>query len=544
MLPAQPAQVSPTASRRRGFRTPTACTVCRQIKVKCDRRERLPARCTRCETTNSVCEISTTFKRRRVKGPDSDEMLKLRAELEQMKAQVSSLLPPQTSPTSASESLPPSTEQDAETPEGGDPSDQPIQDSGPTTGRTAGEVTLLPWHIDAAFEVFFNNIHPLLPFVTQSSPDTCYNKEPFLFWTICVLGLRSVAPGLAQALCPYVHAEALQAPHRSCHNQIGATAVVQALLLLSIWPFKSPSLLHESVWLHCGSATHLAQHIGLHQALSASEFVPKYRRNFLPISEFRRTWIACYVVNALVAFARGYPNSVRADYNIVKYSQSTPSQLSISPDLFKFLLIARRMDEVQELGNPHTVPYGQLDPALRAGTYAVLQARIAETEEIITKPSMSPCLAVFLLATKLFPVLQALQSTSPISLQETAALQGFELAGQLICQAEIVQKDLNRVFFPVFLDGMVLMSAILIIKIQISRFGSLVDQQRAQDLIMTACRYYREGVNEFSTIPARLTQFMDGIRGMVAENRFPVGGFVIEKSKCRYSQNILYEVST
>ncbi|KAH8819382.1 hypothetical protein F5884DRAFT_10208 [Xylogone sp. PMI_703] len=544
MLPApQPGHASSSGTRRRGFRTPTACTVCRQIKVKCDRREKLPGRCTRCETTNSVCEISSTFKRRRVKGPDSDEMVKLRAELEQMRAQVSSLLP-QTSPTSTSESIPSSATADKEptVSEGDERAGTGVQDTTPTLGRTAGDITVLPWQIDAAFEVFFHNIHPLLPFVTQSTPNTCYAREPFLFWTICVLGLRSVTPGLAQALCPFVHAEALHAPHRSCYNQIAATAVVQALLLLSMWPFKSPSLMHESVWLHCGSATHLAMHIGLHQPHSASEFVPKYRRDFQPVSEFRRTWIACYVVNSLVSFSRGYPSTIRADFNLIKYSQSTPTQLGIAPELHKFLLLSRRIEEGVELGSPQSVPHGQIDPATRSGVYGLLQARIAETEEQLKTPSLSTLMNVFLISLKLTPIVQALQSTSPLSLQETAVIQGFELASQLICQAEILQKELNRLYFPVFVDGMVLISAVLILKIQISRFAGLVDQQRGQELVNKACKYYREGVNEFSTIPARLTQFMDGVRTMIAENRLPVGGFVIEKAKCHYTQNILYEV--
>ncbi|RFU27780.1 hypothetical protein B7463_g8565, partial [Scytalidium lignicola] len=468
-------------------------------------------------------------------------MVKLRAELEQMKAQVSSLLP-QTSPTSASESIPSSANTDKE--EGISETDEQAsipKDTTPTSARTAGDITVLPWQIDAAFEVFFQNIHPMLPFVTQSTPNRCYSREPFLFWAICVLGLRSVAPGLAHALCPFVHAEALHAPHRSCHNQIAATDVVQGLLLLSMWPFKSPSLLHESVWLHCGSATHLALHIGLHQPHSASEFVPKYRRDFLPVSQFRRTWIACYVVNSLVSFARGYPSTIRADFNLIKYSRSTPSQLSIQPELFKYLLIARRIEEGQELGSPQSVPYGQIDPGSRAGICGLLKARIAETEENISKPSLSPIMRVFLTATKMLPVMQALQSTSPLPLQETEVLQAFELAGQLICQAEIVQKEINRVYFPVFIDGMVLISVLLILKIQISRFSGLVDQRRGQYLIEKACKYYRDGVNDFSTIPARLTQFMDGVRTMVAENCFPAGGFVIEKAKCHYSQNILYE---
>ena len=519
------------------FRSTRACTSCRQMKMKCDRREKLPDRCTRCQETDSVCEISSTFKRQRMKGNiDNEETRALRQELEQLKSQVASLAPQASSVDTPSTTLnKPSPVTVTWAPNFG-------LGAHPTIQRSAGDITLLSWHIDAAFATFFEKMHPLLPFVTESPPNACYNREPFLFWTICTLGLRSVAPDLAHALSPFVSAEALDAPRRSCHNQAAATAVIQALLLLSLWPFKSPSLLHETVWLHCGSATHLARHIGLHHPHSASEFTPKERRAHIPalVTEFRRTWIACYIMDSLVSFARGYPSTIRADFNLIEYTESSAAQLSISPDLFKFLLIARRIEEGQDLGSPHTVQYGHLDPPTRGPIYDLLQSRVRKVETRITP--LSPYMDLFLMATKLLPALQVLQSTSPIALQETTILSAFGYANQLINDARLVQSTTDMVHLPVFVDGLVLISALLVFKIQISVFSHLVDSQQAQNLISEACTYYRNGINDFSTIPARLTIFMDGLHAMVSENQLPVGGFIIENAKCHNSQNILYEV--
>jgi hypothetical protein len=287
---------------------------------------------------------------------------------------------------------------------------------------------------------------------------------------------------------------------------------------------------------------HLALHVGLHHPHSAAEFAPKERRAHIPalVTEFRRTWIACYVVDCLVSFARGYPGSIRADFNLIEYTKSNPAQLSISPDLFKFLLIARRIEEGQDLGSPPTVPYGHIDPNTRAGIYSLLQSRVKETEEKISP--LSPYMDLFLTATKLLPALQVLQSTSPIALQETTILAAFGYASQLINDARIVQSTINMVHLPVFVNGFVLISALLIFKIQISMFSPLIDSQQAQKQILEACRYYRNGINDFSTIPARLTIFMDGLHTMVTENQLPIGGFIIENAKCHHSQNILYEV--
>ena len=75
-------------------------------------------------------------------------------------------------------------------------------------------------------------------------------------------------------------------------------------------------------------------------------------------------------------------------------------------------------------------------------------------------------------------------------------------------------------------------------------FSPLIDSQQAQKQISEACSYYRNGINDFSTIPARLTIYMDGLHRMVAENQLPIGGFIIENAKCHHSQNILYEVGS
>ena len=292
------------ASTGKRFRSSTACTMCQQMKIRCDRRERLPDRCTRCETTDSVCEISPTFERRRMRAPD-EETRNLRQELQQLKAQVAAMAPlippPANSPRGLSTS---STSIGTRT--GGSARDVDI-----TVQRNAGVIILQPWQIDAAFAIFYRDMHSFLPFLSKATPNACYDQEPFLFWVICVLGLRSSMPDVSRGLSPHVNMEALQAPARSAHNQAAATAVVQGLLLLSLWPFPCPSLLHEASWLHCGSATHLALHIGLHQPYSASEFVPKSGREHIPnlLTEFRRTWIACYVINVLISFARGYPCS-------------------------------------------------------------------------------------------------------------------------------------------------------------------------------------------------------------------------------------------
>lgn len=475
---------------------------------------------------------------------DEEETKRLRQELEQLKSQVAALVQPQLEPQSAgsvvshtSPSASLSATIDATIDLGLSGSETP------TKHRNVGDIDLTPWQIDTAFDTFFSNMHPFLPFLAETTPSACYETEPFLFWVICVLGLRSTYPDLSKRLQSHVSQEALQAPMRTCHNQAAALSVVQGLLLLAVWPFSCPSLLHEASWMHCGTATHLAMHIGLHHPYAASEFVPQSGRDHIPnlFIEFRRTWIATYIINVFISFARGYPATVRADFNVISYTLSNPEELSILPDLFKSLLIARRMEEGQDLGHSRTGEHGHIDPGSREGIYRLLQSRISDTET--RSLPLSPYIGMIIMAAKLQPAVQILQYTTPVSLQETTILAACENAAQVINLARVVQKQTNMVQLPVIVDALVLMSTVMIFKIQISRFSSFVNAELAQSRISEACNYFREGVNEFNDIPARVSIFVEALYTLVVENLVPVGGFVIENTKCRYSQNILYEVS-
>lgn len=525
-------------SNAKRFRSSTACTTCRQMKLKCDRAERLPNRCTRCQTRDSVCQTSRTFKRRRMKGRSDDaEVRRLRHELEQLRAHVASLPAQMPAVADASSRSSISTTTSRLFTQG-----SIIENLQSTLDRDAGNIKVLSGQIDLAFMTFFHDMHPFLPFIQEMTPNACYEQQPFLFWTICMLGFRSCAPDLSKSLSSYVNFEALQAPLRSCHSQAAATPIIQGLLLLSLWPFRCASLLHEAAWLHCGTATHLALHVGLHQPYAASEFIPKSDTDHKRTSftDLRRTWIACYVINVFISFARGYPCTARADYNIIKCTQSTPSQLSIAPELYSALLIARRMEEGQEIGSSCTGEYGHVDPSCREGIYKLLQSRLLETEKQMS--SLSPYMAVIFMAAKLQPQIQVLQATSPLALQETTVLEAYDTAAQVINLARLVQNQSNMVHLPILADTLVMMSALLIFKIQISRFSTLIDLNSAQMEIAEAVSYMRDGINDFNSIPERVSKFLEALYSMVVGGHLPVGGFIIENTTARCSQNIVYEV--
>lgn len=231
---------------------------------------------------------------------------------------------------------------------------------------------------------------------------------------------------------------------------------------------------------------------------------------------------------------------MKADFNVMSYILSTPEELEISADLHGALLMARRIEEGQDLGHSRSSPHGHIDPSSREGIYTLLQSRLLETEKKISTPS--PYIAMIVSAAKLQPQIQVLQATSPLPLQETTVLAAFDNAVKVIDLARLIQSKTNMVHLPVLVDALVLMSVLLIFKIQISRFSAYINIDVSHKQISEACSYFRDGVNEFNGIPARVSIFVNALYMLVVEGLLPVSGFVIENTKSRYSQNILYEV--
>jgi hypothetical protein len=464
----------------------------------------------------------------------NEEVRLLRCEMELLKSQVAPLVPQNTSSILPDEASPVPG------------SSSSTYHSAPahtlTLSRSTADVTLLPWQIDTAFDTFFEKMHPFLPFLLRLEPNPCYEREPLLFWTICMLGLREEAAPRAKALATYVGSEAMQAPYSRCHSQSRATSVVQALLLLSLWPLNSTSQLREHAWLHAGAATHLALQIGLNQPFAASEYVPKDGRREIPslIPEFHRTWVACYIVNTLVAFKRGIPSTLYSDHSIMQYTRDAAPTASLPDDLLKMLLIVRRIEEGQDMGSQRFGIHENIDPSSREAIYHLLQSNIASTSAQISP--FSPYLQLLLNAATQQSQIQTLYHDSPLPLQQRVILSGLQTSMQTIRLSRQLHASVPPIYLPAHVDSFLITAALFLFKVLISRFAALADEAEAQDHISQARTIFREGIHDFNDVPARLSRFLDGLYELVVDDQLPVGGYIIENVRHRGTQNVLYEV--
>lgn len=144
---------------------------------------------------------------------------------------------------------------------------------------------------------FFTQYHPLFPILDASlGPNDYYDRSPFLFWTIIVIGSRryvddpNVLDKSSQLITPLAFS--------SMALRSSPMPVIQGLLLLCTWRLPTNSMYKDMAHLMCGSAVHLATQIGLHIAGVGQDFARMPVKKDQEQKVFRaRLWLCCVIVS-------------------------------------------------------------------------------------------------------------------------------------------------------------------------------------------------------------------------------------------------------
>ena len=300
-----------------------ACMRCRQQKLKCDAVDRFPASCSRCAKQILICDFRDDFVR-----------VSKRQRLESLENEISLLKQQINAPAASSSSVSPKgakgpfSQTAAHSWEANDAIESnAIVPSVPVaatiaiskgsgnretvsfTAQTLGNVTLTSEDITQLYEIFFNSYHPHFPFLThlQSWNLTQLEEAQPLFWAIMFTAAQSNYR-LHEVLHPHVRQLA------SDITLYGARSVhlVQALLVLSLWPLPARKQLDETAWLHIGVAIQIGYQIGLSRLEYIHEFTSQPQTPTM-ILEKRDTWIACFVVAYWLSVKLGVPSPLRED---------------------------------------------------------------------------------------------------------------------------------------------------------------------------------------------------------------------------------------
>jgi hypothetical protein len=291
----------------------SACTACRQDKVKCDSAASpSPGTCSRCIKLKKACIFNPNFKRISKKT----QIQELKKELQIYKHALNSNDSSTSSHPNNDDTIP-SDNNTNQTQE------EPVQAC--ISDKTLGMINIPADKVTNLFELFFKHCYLYLSFSISRSIETVYSDCPLLFWVIC--SVASVSDhALHSQLYPQVQrlvSEVTLFPARQIE-------IVQALLITSLWPFPSTSLLSDSSYLLGSLATHVGLQVGLHRPERSYEFSSKEEVLRTDSNTRRTTWLSCYLINYWNSSRLGVPNTFVEDVHFISMIENPETSPSLS----------------------------------------------------------------------------------------------------------------------------------------------------------------------------------------------------------------------
>ncbi|KAK0276496.1 hypothetical protein LTR35_010359 [Friedmanniomyces endolithicus] len=243
----------------------SSCVHCRQVKLKCDRRERYPSPCSRCASTGADCRTDPAFKRfssrTRVKELEKEiERLQRNQSLEQIvptrpmlgerqNSYVGSAVPSLSDDNSPNQANGPTWWFQAH--------DDPLQ----TPPFQLGEVSLPVYEAVSSFHEF-EELY--LPHFAILEPITSLREfaqqNELLFWAIIAVVSRGKPNNPQHATLQTAFDQLLG---RVCCEAIQSLTDLQALLLTCVYPPRLHGSERDPSWMRLGMAINIARQIGI-----------------------------------------------------------------------------------------------------------------------------------------------------------------------------------------------------------------------------------------------------------------------------------------
>ncbi|OAL33783.1 hypothetical protein AYO20_06959 [Fonsecaea nubica] len=473
-----------------------ACIRCRQWKVGCDADVAGPEGCTRCRSVNAKCVFGANFRRtpkRRMLADLQDEVTRLRAlttvltagerEREQGQGQVQVQVPVGESPTTSLEtnvsswgventsssssaivveSIPTAVQQPP-------PPPPPTTESPPHPIQVPhlyykgnSHVQLTATQANELFRIYFTRCHPYLPFEMCRSVQIVYDRCPLLFWVVCAVASTDKArPQLAEIVRSHVGSV--------LDPSTGSVEVVQALLILAMWPFPFKSQRFDPSFMYGALACQLALQIGLPRpAVTYPGCAKSDTVNNDDHGVRTTTWIACFVVNQILASRLGVPATIFADYALL----SSLDDPLVSPQLSHLCAISHlTVESAHAIGARAVNVSGLADPIPRISLITIFAQQFDELRRT-RFPSPSEIEEIFFLSSTLQLWSFALHNDVPISAETFSIVQRARHDAIRLIQVAC-EKNLGLV--PFYTHRSVCFAALLLYHIKLSPYGVLSD---------------------------------------------------------------------
>ncbi|KAI0840553.1 hypothetical protein F5Y06DRAFT_243026 [Hypoxylon sp. FL0890] len=339
-MPSTSHETSPNIAPSSRIKRNTACTSCRDAKVRCNPSQNPAQSCQRCAKLHLSCVIDKTHKRVSRKSK-IDELVQEIQSIKQSVAGQSSSSPSQATAYSQ-QNGPISPFKDAGPPRLGVPSPGSVStgaDVRPPVIATSSSITVAPSSvihtptsiplvqsppaeptlpralgshpfsgedIDYYFQKYFECYHPYMPIIRLRDPNKCYESSSLLFWIIIYVASRRYArsPGIFPFL--------LDAIKRDAYSTITSWPLsmhsINAIILLCTWIFPDVRFVNDPSALFSGAIMNAALQLGIHTGKgSHPEYSHGVFQNSFTDEEASFTWAGYNIIAQRVSSSLGIP---------------------------------------------------------------------------------------------------------------------------------------------------------------------------------------------------------------------------------------------
>lgn len=462
-----------------------ACTRCRQWKVGCDANISGPEGCTRCQEHELPCVFDSTYRR----TPKRRKFAEMQVELAELRKLANSRVAyaerdtsktpsnPSTATPLIPQSIPSLTVWPTTT--GSEPAailtSEPDLQGRCVADKYIGDIHLAASHVNELFRIYFTRCHPYLPFSMSRSIEAIYERCPTLFWVICAVASSDTARPQFEGPVRGLISDVLD-PSMGC-----TVEMVQAILILCMWPFAFANQKTDSSFIYSGIATHISLSIGLHRPASDANFGNETSDRYVDEEIRRTTWLACFIVAQIQASRRGVPATVVADYSLF----SSFDNPGVPQDLCHLCCISHlTVDSTHTLGARGSNTAGLVEPLARISLINVFGKQFDDLRRQ-RFPKPTDVVEIFFLSSRLQLWSFALHNDVPISDNTIQIIhQAREDAVQLIQVA--CEKNLSLV--PFYTRRSVCYAALLLCRIKFGPYGwqdDMIDHhiERAQQAL-------------------------------------------------------------
>ncbi|KAG8742288.1 hypothetical protein FRC10_001712 [Ceratobasidium sp. 414] len=172
-----------------------------------------------------------------------------------------------------------------------------------------------PAEVEVLFKIFFEQLNPFVAILDPSmhTPAFVFGRCPFLFTAICAISSRYYRKR------PELYTIAMHFAKQSAATALidgwKSVELVQAYILMSVYPVPARRWEEDRTWLYLGLAIRMATDLNLHLPWQGKATGEAHEREILNRT---RTWLICFNLDRSGATQFGRPPTIREDYIIRK----------------------------------------------------------------------------------------------------------------------------------------------------------------------------------------------------------------------------------